>query len=79
MQYAPFNRSAVFQPQRLKSLENVFDNAWAAIAENFSDNLREAARVKLATIILELAADGGEDLIEIKCRAIGAMRLPRAA
>jgi hypothetical protein len=38
-----------------------------------------AARLQLATIILEFAADGDCNLLELKCRAMGAMQLPRAA
>ena len=46
---------------------------------NFTGSSRDAARLQLATIISEFAADGDCNLLELKCRAIGAMHLPRAA
>jgi hypothetical protein len=69
----PFNRSAVFDPDTLKKLGETFDGTWAAVACNFGCNSRDAARLKLATIILDFAADGDSNLLELKCRAIGAM------
>jgi hypothetical protein len=62
-----------------KKLGETFDRAWAAIAGNFTGSFCDAARLQLATIILEFAADGDCNLVELKCRAIGAMQLPRAA
>jgi hypothetical protein len=80
MQHAPFSLSAVYGPHALKTVGQAFDSAWASIAANFVGAAREQAREKLATIILQLAADGsGDDLLELKCRAIGEMRLPRVA
>jgi hypothetical protein len=38
-----------------------------------------SARAKLATIILQVAVEGECNLLELKCRAIGAMQLPGAA
>jgi hypothetical protein len=79
MHHIPFGRSLTFDPDTLKKLGETFDKAWAAIAGNFTGSSRDAARLQLATIILEFAADGDCNLLELKCRAIGAMRLPRAA
>jgi hypothetical protein len=75
----PFNRSAVFDPDTLRKLGKTFDETWAAIACNFKSNTRDAARLKLATIILDFAAEGDCNFLELKCRTIGAMQLPRAA
>jgi hypothetical protein len=74
-----FGHGAVYDPDTLRKLGIVFDNAWAAIAANFDAGSREAARLRLASIILEFAAEGAPDPLELKCRAIGAMQLPRAA
>ena len=79
MHHIPFGRSLTFDPDTLKKLGETFDRAWAAIAGNFAGSSSDTARLKLATIILEFAADGDCNLLELKCRAIGAMQLPRAA
>ncbi len=79
MHHTPFGRSLTYDPDTLKKIGEIFDTAWAAIAGNFAGSSCDAARLQLATIILEFAADGDCNLLELKCRAIGAMRLPRAA
>ena len=79
MRTAPFLHGATYDPETLRILGMVFDNAWASIAANFEAGSEEAARLKLATIILQLAVDVECDPLELKCRAIGAMQLPRAA
>jgi hypothetical protein len=79
MHLTPFSRSVVFGPDTLKELEETFDRAWTAVADNFAGNSRDAARLKLATIILEFAAEADCNLLELKSRAIGAMQLPGAA
>ena len=74
-----FGHGAVYDPDTLRTLGTVFENAWASIAANFDAGSRESARLRLATVILEFAAEGAPDPLELKCRAIGAMQLPRAA
>ena len=75
----PFAYRAVYDPTTLRTLGTVFDNAWASIAYNFDAGSREPARLKLAAIILQLAAVGDCDLLELKCRAVGAMQVRFAA
>jgi hypothetical protein len=77
MHATPFSRSATYDPATLKRLGETFDSAWASIACNFANGSHEAARLRLATLILDFAADGDCDAVELKCRAIGAMQLPR--
>jgi hypothetical protein len=77
--HTPFGRSATYDPDTLKKLGEIFDRAWAAIDGNFTGSSRDPGRLRLATIILEFAADGDCNLLELKCRAIGAMQLPHAA
>ena len=50
----------VFAPDNLRMLREVFDAAWACVAADFGDHPDriEATRIRLATIILELAEDG---------------------
>jgi hypothetical protein len=64
MHHTPYGRSVTYDPDALKKLGEIFDRAWAAIAGNFTGSSCDAARLRLATM---------------KCRAIGAMQLPRAA
>ena len=71
-------RQLTYDPDTLKKLAETFDGL-GLIAGNFTGSSCDAARLQLATIILEFAADGDCNLLELKCRAIGAMQLPRAA
>jgi hypothetical protein len=70
---------AVYDPDTLRTIGTVFENAWASIADNFEAGSRDPARLRLARIILKFAAEGAPDPLELKCRAIGAMQLPHAA
>jgi hypothetical protein len=79
MHDTPFGRSVTYDPSMLHILGEIFESAWASIASNFTSGSREPARLQLATIILELAADGDCNPLELRCRAIGAMHLPPAA
>jgi hypothetical protein len=74
----PLARREVYDPEVLRSLRTVFDKAWASIEHNFDAGSREAARLKLAAIVFQLVSVGDCDLLELKCRAIGAMQVGRA-
>jgi hypothetical protein len=52
--------NASFLPDTLTMLGEVFDHVWATVAPDFGDdpNDVEEARIRLATIVLELAEDG---------------------
>lgn len=54
------NDNASFLPQTLTMLGEVFDYVWASVAQKFGDDpdAIEGARIRLATIVLELAKDG---------------------
>ena len=65
----------VYDTDALRTLATVFENAWASIEYNFDPGSREAARLKLAKLIFQLAATGDHDLLELRCRAIGAMQV----
>jgi hypothetical protein len=75
MHTTPFGHGAVYDPDMLRTLGIVFDNAWASIAHNFDCGSREPARLRLASKILQFAAEGAPDPLELKCRAIGAMHV----
>ena len=75
----PLAHTEVYNTDALRALSAVFDNAWASIEYNFDSDSREAARLKLAKIIFQLAATGDPNLLELRCRAIGAMQVRCAA
>jgi hypothetical protein len=54
---------ATFDPQQLKVIGKVFDDAWEQIAPGVSSRADavEAARVKLANVVLSLAKNGSQD------------------
>lgn len=79
MHTARFGCGAVYDPDTLRTLGIVFDTAWASIAKNFDRGSHEPARLRLASIILEFAAEGDRDPLELKCRAVGAMHVDHAA
>jgi hypothetical protein len=74
-----FGNRAVYDPDTLSRIGKVFDDTWATIAHHYDAGTREAARLKLATTIFQFAASGDSNPLELKCRAIGAMRLPSTA
>jgi len=47
--------NASFSPDTLKMLGEVFDKVWASVATEFGHDDAEAARTRLAIIILDLA------------------------
>jgi hypothetical protein len=52
--------NASFLPDTLTMLGEVFDEVWALVAPEFGDDPDEIeeARIRLATIVLQLAQDG---------------------
>ena len=74
-----FANREVYDSDALRALSTVFENAWASIESNFDPGSREAARLKLAKLIFQLAATGERDLLALRCRAIGAMQVRCAA
>jgi hypothetical protein len=53
-------RPTMLEPDSLKVLGEIFDQVWACVSPEFEDNPDriEETRIRLATIILELAKDG---------------------
>ena len=66
--------AASFDPDTLKMIGQAFDDAWASVAQSYTSPLAiEAARLKLANIVLSLAADGVRDpahLCDRACRIL---------
>ena len=64
---------AAYDPATLKMLGEVFDDAWASVSQNYKSSLAvEAARLKLANIVLSLAADGERNPDQLKDGAVRA-------
>jgi hypothetical protein len=63
-----------YGPDQLKVLFKAFDDAWDGIAGNFDSPLAiQAARLKLANIVLSMARNGINDPEQIKCTALQIM------
>jgi hypothetical protein len=68
--------SASYGPEALKVLGQAFDNAWAEIAHHFQDPPEiEAARLRLANVILDLARQGTRDPEGLKNLALQMLSL----
>ena len=67
--------NASYGPERLKVLFQAFDDAWEELAGNLGDNklAKQAARLKLANVILDLGRDGSHDPDQIKNAALKTM------
>jgi hypothetical protein len=64
---------SAFGPDAIKVMGQAFDEAWEDIACNYSDVLREGARLQLASAILLIAKDGNLDVATLKKAGIDAM------
>lgn len=67
---------AAFPPDVLKVIFGAFDDAWDEVAPEVSARASaiEAARLSLATIVLNLAAAGPIERVALKTAAVGAFR-----
>jgi hypothetical protein len=72
---------ASFGPDALKVIWRAFDDAWAEIAPNITGRAQgiEAARLKLANIVLSLARDNSHDPLALKNDAVRSYRLQHRA
>ena len=67
---------ASYDADTVKKLGQAFDAAWDEIAANYSSTPAvEAARLKLANIILSFAAEGERDPEQLKARAVRTMNV----
>lgn len=70
-------RSVAFGPKLLVVIIDAFEDAWREVSAAYEDgDAREAARMRLAMIALELAQDGIADGQCLKALAVEAMRQP---
>jgi hypothetical protein len=65
--------SLVFDPATLSVIGTAFDDAWALIADTIEIRGREAARLELAIIVLELAGAGHREPVGLTRQAVSAM------
>jgi hypothetical protein len=63
---------ASYGPETLKALFQAFDEAWAVIAPSFGSDAPaiEAARTRLANILLSLAREGSRDVGALRDAAL---------
>jgi hypothetical protein len=65
---------ASYAPDTLKMISRGFDDAWQRVAGNYkSPPAIEAARLKLANIVLSLAAEGERDPARLRDRAVSTL------
>jgi hypothetical protein len=69
--------NAAFGPEALKIVFEAYDEAWKCIEGNFGGNpaTAEAARSRLANIVLTIAREGASDAIDLKATALRLMAL----
>jgi len=69
--------NAAFGPEALKIVFEAYDEAWKCIEGNFGDDpaTAEAARSRLANIVLTVARDGASDVASLKTAALSVMAL----
>jgi leucyl-tRNA synthetase len=60
-------------PDTLRVVFVAFDDAWAEIAANYSDGQVEAARARLANMLLAVTTEGVTDAETLKRRALELM------
>ena len=67
--------STSFGPETLKCITQAFDDAWRSIAPDFGDNplAIEAARLRLANVILAVAQDDRSSPAQIRRAALQIM------
>ena len=68
---------ASYGPEALKAIGRAFDEAWASIAGNFSDDQIAAARLRLANALLAVAKDNSRDVEMMKREALDRMQMAR--
>jgi hypothetical protein len=71
---------AVYNPADLKIIGGAFDDAWDRVAPQISSRPEaiEAARLKLAEIVISLTSSGARDPDQIVKQAVKAMLAPPA-
>jgi hypothetical protein len=71
---------AAYGPAELKIISNAFEAAWQDIATGYASPLAiRAARLKLANVVLSLAADGVRDGEKLRAEGVRVMRLDKAS
>jgi hypothetical protein len=64
-----------YGPETLKAMTQAFDQAWAVVAGNISQDASGAARLRLANALLSVASEDSRNVDALKRRALEAMAL----
>ena len=68
-------QNLAYGPEELLEITTAFDQAWSAVCTKYPHEVdREAARLRLATIVLDLVKQGMQD--DLKVRALDMMARP---
>jgi hypothetical protein len=74
----PFIDGASYGPDALRAITQAYDEAWAVVAGNFSEDSIEAGRARLANALLSVACEDSRDVESLKRGALEAMALSYA-
>jgi len=69
------HNASSYGPEALKAITQAFDEAWLAIAGNFSAEATAAARLRLAQTLLSVASEDSRDVKALKNSALATMAL----
>ena len=65
-----------YDPTTIRIIEKAFDDAWTEIAANYESEIAsKGARLALANVVLNLAAEGERDPQKLKDRAVRTMQV----
>lgn len=71
---SPLHENAAHGPDAVKTIGAVFDDIWESVKGNYSPEDWEAARQRIATLMLSLANDGIVDGERLKIAALALLR-----
>ena len=68
--------AASYGPMTVRIMGKAFDDAWTEIAGNYKSKIaKKGARLALANVVLNLAAEGERDPQKLKDRAVRTMQV----
>jgi hypothetical protein len=67
-------KGATFDPNQLEMAADLFEEVWASVAPDYAASEIENARMRLATVVLDLARDGQLGALQITRTASRLMR-----
>jgi hypothetical protein len=72
--FSPLHENAAHGPAAVKVIGATFDEIWDSVKGDYGPEEWEAARLRIATIMLSLVNDGGVDAERLKVATLAAIR-----